>query len=312
MAGFPDAPRPLIDLSTGISPIPYPFPALSARAFARLPAPADVARLEAIARTAYGVADGNAIVAAPGTQILIELLPRLVPRANVAVIAPTYGEHAHAWAKCGHAVTEVREIGEAGDADVVVLVDPNNPDGRRHDPASIHAAMASRRVVVVDEAFADFEGRSSLSAKICARLVVLRSFGKSYGLAGVRLGFAAGDAGLIEPLRQALGPWAVSGPAIAIGAAALADVTWRALVQPRLAATRRRLVAALVEAGAEVLGGTLLYVYTRHARAGALADHLARQGIAVRRFSARPENLRFGLPSEEDERRVVAALARFH
>jgi cobalamin biosynthetic protein CobC len=311
LTGFPEAPRPLIDLSTGISPIPYPFPALLARAFTRLPAAADLARLEAAARAAYGVADGNGIVAAPGTQILIELLPRLCPRSRIAVITPTYGEHAHAWVKNGHAVTEIAEIDEAGDADVLVVVDPNNPDGRRHDPAAIRAEAASRRLVVVDEAFADFEDRPSLAAAHGAQLVVLRSFGKSYGLAGVRLGFAAGDTGLIETLRQALGPWAVSGPAIAIGQAALGDAAWREAVTPRLAANRRRLVAGLERVGAEILGGTLLYVYVRHDRAAALADHLAREGIAVRRFAARSENLRFGLPADEDELRVIAALVRF-
>jgi cobalamin biosynthetic protein CobC len=311
LAAFPRAPRPLVDLSTGISPIPYPLPALPARAFTHLPAASDVAGLEAAARAAYGVAPGNGLVAAPGTQILIELLPRLVPRSRVAIVSPTYGEHAHAWRKTGHQVAEVGGLDDAAGADVVVLVDPNNPDGRRHPPDAIRAAAAGRRLVVVDEAFADFEERASIAASASPGIVVLRSFGKSYGLAGVRLGFAVGDQALVEALRAALGPWAVSGPAIAIGTAALVDAAWRAELSPRLGAIRAALVEGLVGTGCAIEGGTLLYVFVRHDRAVALADHLARAGVAVRRFAARPSHLRFGLPSDGETARVLAALASF-
>ena len=213
-----------LDLSTGINPVPYPVPPIPAEAWQRLPQYRRTDWLLEIAEEAYGASDDAWIVAAPGTQILIQLLPRLRPRARVAILEPTYGEHAACWAVEGAAVTSIGSLDKAGTADVVVLVNPNNPDGRitaRDSILGVADDLAKRGgLLVVDEAFADVVPDVSVAAAAGRPgLLILRSFGKFFGLAGIRLGFALGAEAEILRLRQLLGPWAVPGPAIEIGRA---------------------------------------------------------------------------------------------
>jgi cobalamin biosynthetic protein CobC len=293
---YPDAPEPWIDLSTGINPVAYPVPKLPRDAFTRLPEPEAVAALEAIAAAAYGAPDPAMVVAAPGTQSLIHLLPRLVPARRVAVVGPvTYAEHAAAWALAGGAVATVATLAEAGDADAVVVCNPNNPDGRVYAPSML---ALTRGTLIVDEAFADFDGDSVVPFLPRDGTIVLRSFGKTYGLAGIRLGFAIAAPALAGRIREALGPWAVSGPAVHIGALALADTAWRQAAADRLAADATRLDDILAKAGCAVVGGTRLFRLVAHDDAASLADHLARAGILVRCFQDRPHWLRFGIPAD--------------
>ena len=316
---FPDAPEPWIDLSTGINPIPYPLPALPLSLWQRLPAADDEAALLAAARNAYGVPAGAGIVAAPGTQILIDLLPRVVPdliRAGpVAVLGPTYAEHALAWRKMGATVVEADSLAHADDAATVVVVNPNNPDGRLLSVSQL-TALAARcaargGLLVVDEAFCDFTPEASLILALPPATLVLRSFGKTYGLAGVRLGFAIGGADLVSALRDAMGPWAVAGPALAIGAQALADAEWLAQAGAARAADAARLDALLALHG-DLIGGTALFRLLTTPDAPALFAHLGANGLYVRRFQADPTRLRFGLPGDAPGwARLEAALASF-
>ncbi len=313
---FPDASRPFIDLSTGINPYSYPMPELPQECFTRLPEPEDVTRLEAIAARAYGVAAPEMVVAAPGTQILISLLPHLLPRAaRVAVLSPTYGEHARSWVNAGYRVAEIDCMDAAGDADRVVLCNPNNPDGRRFEQAELQprADRLARRngLLVVDEAFADLEpsGISMAPALPHPAIVVLRSFGKSYGLAGVRLGFLLAAPALASLARRALGPWAVSGSALSAGLHALADEDWRRDSMARLAIDAARLDALLIDAGFALVGGTSLFRLYEEEGAPAVSNRLARRGILVRGFAGHPRWLRFGIPgSPSDWARLEGAL----
>ncbi len=295
---FPGALEPFLDLSTGINPVPYPVPTLDDGCFTRLPEAADIAALERIAAAGYGVADPASVVAAPGTQSLIQLLPRLTPRSRVAILGPTYGEHARCWLAAGHAVRDVATLDEASGHDVVVVCNPNNPDGRRMPPDRLRALAASAALLVVDEAFADFEPDLSLAPTLpSAGVVVLRSFGKAYGLAGVRLGFALAGPDRAARLRDAVGPWAVSGSAIAIAAKALADRDWLANAARRLVADTARLDQILIAAGFCLVGGTTLYRLMWHRRAPDIFDRLGRAGILVRRFEHDRGWLRFGIPA---------------
>ncbi len=309
---FPQAPQPWIDLSTGINPVSYPLPDLPPELWTRLPSRAQLDALIGAAASAYGVRDPAMLVAAPGTQALIQLLPRLVPRSRVAIVGPTYEEHELSWRRQGHDVTVVSDLAAAAaDADVVVLVNPDNPTGRLVATADLRA-IDIKRLLVVDEAFVDFLPRASLAAALPARSVVLRSFGKVSGLAGIRLGYAIAEAGLAERLRDELGPWAVPGPALAIGARALADTKWLEAASARLERDGRHLEALLVKAGFTLLGGTPLFRLARHERAPAAAETLARHGIHVRVFASNPSWLRLGLPGSEAEfERLAAALAQF-
>lgn len=311
---FPDAPAPWIDLSTGINPIAYPVPALPASAFTRLPEPADHAALEEAAARAYGVADAAQVIAAPGTQVLISLLPFLVGAREVAVVTPTYGEHARSWRAAGARVREVSGPEAAGAADVLVLVSPNNPDGRVWPRAAVRDLAGGRAarggLLVVDEAFADFDAAESCAADLPEGALVLRSFGKTYGLAGIRLGFALARGDLAARLRAALGPWAVSGPALAVGRAALDDAAWLATAARAREADAARLDALLAPLAEGRVCGTTLFRTIETDRAPEIFAALGRAGIWVRRFQDDPRRLRFGLPGDAEAwARVERAMA---
>ncbi len=302
---FPKAPTPWLDLSTGINPVPYPVTAPAAEAWTRLPSRDDEhALLEAAARR-YGVRAPSTVVAAPGTQALIQLLPRLVTQSRVAVLGPTYEEHEACWRRHGHDVRVVADIADASGADVIVAVNPNNPTGTLRQ----NFGNASR-LLVVDEAFIDFEPHAaSLAGSLPVRTVVLRSFGKAYGLAGLRLGFAIAEPDTADRLREELGPWAVSGPALEIGRRALHDDDWLNGARERLAVDGKRLDGLLRRAGCEILGGTLLFHLARHLSAEALVRRLGERGIHVRAFPHAPDQVRFGMPGDDAAfRRLADAL----
>ena len=312
---YPQAPEPWIDLSTGINPIPYPLPSLPPEVWARLPLRCEELELKRAAARRYGAADPESIAAAPGTQALIQILPCLVAHRRVAILSPTYAEHAIAWEREGHRVCDARTLAEAQGADVIVAVNPNNPTGRVIPPGELAQAalnLAARGgLLVADEAFMDvMEPSQSLVPRLPPATVVLRSFGKMYGLAGLRLGFAIAERTISRRLCDLLGPWAVSGPALAIGARALADDAWLAATRLRLAAGARRMDTLLMRSGCGILGGTSLFRLAAHPTAKALRQTLGRDGILVRHFPHEPSWLRFGIPADETAwRRLEAALS---
>lgn len=321
---FPDAPQPFVDLSTGINPHPYPMPDLTPECFTRLPDAEDLARLEAVAARIYGAASSEMVVAAPGTQILISLLPHLLPcrdapkTASVAILSPTYGEHARSWVNAGYPVTEIDSLEAAGTADRVILCNPNNPNGRRFAASELRP-LADRLAkrggwLVIDEAFADFDspGTSFVPHLPHPAIVVLRSFGKTYGLAGIRLGFMVADATTASLLRLALGPWVVSGPAIEVGVTAFGDDGWRRASMARLVADAARLDALVSATGLRLIGGTLLFRLYEGDRAPSLLDQLGQGGILVRGFAGHARWLRFGIPGSPSHwarlERLIAAI----
>jgi cobalamin biosynthetic protein CobC len=301
---FPGAPEPFIDLSTGINPHSYPVPPLPPDLFARLPEPAEINRLAAIAAETYGAPSPSCVVAAPGTQILLTPVAALVPPGKAAVLGPTYGEFSRAASLAGHDVAEVRDVRQLREADLAVVVNPNNPDGRvlgKCELLDLLHARKHRGLLVVDEAFMDAgsDGASLCSEVARGGIVVLRSFGKFFGLAGVRLGFAVATPAIAARLATALGPWAVSGPAIAIGKMALADRAWTHAIRVRLEGEAHQLDAVLTAARMEIVGGTSLFRLVRTPAADRLFHHLGGAGILARRFPEYPAWLRFGLPGSD-------------
>ena len=298
-AAFPDAPAPWIDLSTGINPVPYPLPSLDPAAWTALPDAGAARALEAAAARAYG-AEAAGTVAAPGTEALIQWLPRLFPARRVGVLGFTYGDHARAWQATGATVETVDTLAALAGFDAAVVVNPNNPDGRLVAPADLAALARHVGLLVVDEAFADVVAPCwSHAPAPPPNAVVLRSFGKFYGLAGLRLGFAVAPPERAAALRAALGPWAVSGPAIAVGRAALADDAWAASARARLARDAARLDGRLTARGATVVGGTSLFRLAEVDDADRWFRRLAVRGILTRPFAEHPRRLRFGLPGDE-------------
>ncbi|WP_374585801.1 threonine-phosphate decarboxylase CobD [Pseudoduganella sp.] len=290
-----------LDLSTGLNPNGYPAPALSADAWHRLPEH-DPELLEAAQRY-YGA---PRMLAVAGTQAAIQALPRLRHPSRVLVASPSYAEHLHHWSQHGHRTRAVPypELGAAvAAADVLVVCNPNNPTGACVPRAQLlewAAALAVRGGwLVVDEAFADTDGAYSVAdAAQAPGLVVLRSVGKFFGLAGVRLGFVAACDEILAPLAGLLGPWAVSGPAQQVARAALEDSAWQQAAQAALQAGGDRLRALLARHGI-ASHGTALFQWWPETQAEAFHEHMARRGIWVRLFPSAARGIRLGLPPDE-------------
>jgi cobalamin biosynthetic protein CobC len=299
------APGSWLDLSTGINPWPWPIPQpLPDSAWQRLPSRAETDALLDAARKAYGVPDRADIAAAAGTQALIQLLPYLAAPGPVAIVGPTYSEHARAWRNAGHPVIAIDDLAACPESAVhAVVVNPNNPDGRVTDHVALAQIAAQLKPrggwLVVDEAFADIDPAVSAVA-LCPDwpVVILRSFGKFYGLAGLRLGFAIGEPDIVARISAALGPWPCSGPALLIGAAALGDQPWADRTRGALEQQARKLDEILIKAGFAIVGGTSLFRLARHGHTLDLHAALARRHIWCRSFDWADDLLRFGLPAD--------------
>lgn len=299
-----------VDLSTGINPHAYPAPPLAPEVWQRLPETDD--GLEAAAAAYYG---SPHLLPVAGSQAAIQALPACFAPGRVLTLAPTYAEHPHAWR--GHQIRAVaaEEIAAAlGEADILLLVQPNNPDGQRFPRARLlawHAELAARGgCLIVDEAFIDVEPADSLVPLAgLPGLVVLRSVGKFFGLAGARVGFVFAETAVLDALAERLGPWAVSGPARQVTAAALADTAWQAEARRSLARDSLRLARLLDKHGLAGGAGTALFQWRPTPHAQAIHEALAAKGILTRLFEA-PSGLRFGLPASESQwARLAAALA---
>jgi cobalamin biosynthetic protein CobC len=256
-------------------------------------------------------------LAVAGSQAAIQTLPRLIPARSVALVRPTYGEHEKRWRASGAAVELLAEdaIENAGARDVIVLCNPNNPTGRLRRPEALfelRERQAARGAwLVVDEAFVDAEPQLSLAPHAgAAGLVVLRSVGKFFGLAGARVGFLFAPPALLEKAREEVGPWPVSGPALAVTAKALSDVAYHSRSRALLKVASVRLSEILEKKGYEISGATDFFAWVKHPKARDIQDRLARNGILVRAFDD-PAGLRFGLAgSDEAWNRLEAALEK--
>jgi cobalamin biosynthetic protein CobC len=330
MARYGGVRQDWLDLSTGINPNMPDLPDTPMDVWNRLPDSGLLEEARAAARDFY--LDGRAADGAvektrtsdylplpiPGTQSLIQILPRLVPRDRpVAILSPTYGEYAHCFARSGFTVDAIRSPDELrADHGTVVIVNPNNPDGRIFSPGTLlelHRRLRRQDAHLhIDEAFGDARPELSVAGEACDRpgLSVSRSFGKFFGMAGLRLGFVFARPDILEAIEGELGPWAVSGPALHV-ARQLMRRDRRAILD-RILARKASLDAMLSDAGLVSAGGTELYTLVVHQRADRLFEHLARSHILVRKFDYAPDWLRIGLaPDEQGDRKLAGALASF-
>ena len=287
-----------VDLSTGIHPIGYPVPPVPPDAWRRLPEEED--GLDETAAAYYG---SPHLLPCAGSQAAIQALPTLRAPCRVGILAPTYVEHAQAWRKAGHEVTELTEYAPALALDVLLLVNPNNPTGRLIAPETLlewHAQIAARGGwLVVDEAFMDATPEHSLATQAgLPGLVILRSLGKFFGLAGIRAGFVLAWPSLLAALREKLGPWHVPAPTRHVAHQALADRDWQAAQRLWLVEQSAKLADLLTRHDLPPAGGTALFQWVSTPQAAELHQHLARLGVLTRLF-AQPSSLRFGLPGDE-------------
>lgn len=289
-----------IDLSTGINPVAYPIGTIEFDAWTALPDQAAQAALTDAARIFWDVPPQAAILATPGASAPIAMIPRLREKGRVHIAAPTYNEHAAAFTAAGWTATATRQ-----DADAKVIVHPNNPDGRLFTATDLTAPLR-----IIDESFCDVTPAASLIPQAAAEgTLILKSFGKFWGLAGLRLGFVMGDPDLVAALAQMLGPWPVAGPALRIGTAALSDPDWATEPRNRLTTQSARLDALMQGAGAQIIGGTTLFRLYEVDDAARWQTRLARHHIWSRVFPYNARWLRLGLPAPHQWPRLEATLA---
>ncbi len=283
-----------VDLSTGINPVPYPIGDIGTEAWTALPDRAAQTRLEQAARKVWSVPDSWAVLAAPGASALIARLPSLWPKGRVDISAPTYNEHAAAFAAHGWDI-------DPENSNARVLVHPNNPTGHLYSAKDLTAP-----ITIIDESFCDVAPAQSLLPE-CREpgRIVLKSFGKFWGLAGLRLGFAIGHPDTLAPLSDLLGPWPVSGPALGIGARALEDHSWATKTRARLAEDATRLDAVVAW---PLIGGTSLFRTYEVPDAAAMQEKLAQNHVWSRIFPYSKTWLRLGLPAPHQWDQLEAAL----
>ncbi|MEM9667426.1 MAG: threonine-phosphate decarboxylase CobD [Pseudomonadota bacterium] len=312
---FPDVTAPWIDLSTGINPWPYPDTDITPESLANLPTEAEcLACRDAMAR-AIG-APKEAVVLAPGSELLIRLLPEIINPRTVAVLSPTYGDHHAVWRRAGVEVIETANpLDLADDVEAIVICNPNNPDGRIFSLEALEETRAqlARRGgwLIVDEAYGDLNPAQSLASLGGSDgLIILRSFGKFFGLAGLRLGALIAPEDIRTTMMAHLGFWPVSGAALEIGIRAYADLDWQAKIRTELSEALARLKTLLLAGSLDPVGSTQLFHYAKVEDAHSVWQHLAQHGIYVRRFDWSDCHLRIGLPANpEEEARLAAALS---
>lgn len=309
-----------IDLSTGINPEIFALPAIPPEIWNRLPDQMLLASTVNAARHYYGVKSDGGIVGAPGTQALIQIMPELVESGEVAIISPTYQEHELSFKQAGWSVTHCQSVeGIPQSSRVAVIVNPNNPDGRivtAKTLLDLAKKMHGRGgFLIVDEAFSDPHPEISVAAHAgMDGLIILKSFGKFFGLGGLRLGFALTTDTIAGRLKIRLGPWAVSGPALAIARHAFSDSESLADYRSRLVLRRKLLADVLAEVKLSEIGGTMLFSLVKFDQAHALYDTLCEQHVLTRKFAYAPQWLRLGLPLDLKAAdilsgRIVKALA---
>jgi cobalamin biosynthesis protein CobC len=301
-----------LDLSTGINPVGWQGTAVPISSWNRLPEEED--GLSSAAEAYYGA---PWLLPVSGSQAAIQALPRLRGRSRVGVPVLGYNEHGHRWKQAGHDVVPLAIADFAAalpELDVLVVCNPNNPTGDRFTPDELlewHAQLSSRGGwLVIDEAFADSTPETSVGRFADRQgLIVLRSLGKFFGLAGARVGFVLADPSLLGLLSDWLGPWTLAGPSRWVATAALRDRTWHQSMRERLRRDARRLADILTACGLKPAGGCDLFQWVRTPQALAIHESLALQGILTRYFQALP-SLRFGLPATAaDWQRLASALS---
>lgn len=292
-----------IDLSTGINPDAWPVPDIPASAWARLPETND--KLVDVATQYY---DCENLLPVAGSQAAIQALPRLKIKSRIGMLQPAYAEHAHAWQQAGHDVIVINHENidtSIDDIDSLLIINPNNPTGRyfsAHTLLNWHQRLQQKNGwLIVDEAFMDITPENSMATHSQLNgLIVLRSLGKFFGLAGARVGFVLAQSDLLEQLSDMLGPWPVTGPSRHIASKALIDTHWQTKTRQKLISQGQQLQDLLIRYNLNPTGKCALFQWVEHPDFALLAEHFRQQGILVREFK-NPASLRFGLPANNQQ-----------
>jgi cobalamin biosynthesis protein CobC len=301
-----------LDLSTGINPNAWPVPnELPATLWSQLPQQSD-----GLITAAQAYYQCESLIAVAGSQAAIQALPTLREPSRVGIFSPAYAEHAYAWQQAGHEVLSISSETVANlinQLDVLIIINPNNPTAEQFSAEQLlswHQQLAKNGGwLIVDEAFIDSKPEHSL-ANHCPKqsLIVLRSLGKFFGLAGLRVGFVLAEQALLNQLAESLGPWPIANASRYLAQLALQDKTWQRQCRLELSKKGKRLKQLLSKFGLNPSGSCDLFQWLQTNKAQSYHQQLIQQGILTRVFDS-PASLRFGLPkTEPDWQRLQKAL----
>ena len=300
---------PIIDLSTGINPHHYPHSPQSSESLNALPSASDLKKLNTVATAYYRVHKTWDYIALPGSQIVLSLLPNILKKnenIKIGIISPTYNEYEHSWQSNGVSPISISTFEHACETsfDVIYLCNPNNPDGRLTQASTIidKAEQYPETMFIIDEAFMDCSPQESILLKqMLENIIVIRSFGKFFGLAGLRLGWVFATAKIIHKFRSMVGPWAVNTPALHIAAAAYKDQKWQKQQLASLNEMQKNMQHLFQKRKIDIVGQTPLYTLIQLNDALTLHESLANQGIWTRIFEYNPHWMRLGVPKNEND-----------
>ena len=291
-----------LDLSTGIAPWSWPIPQIPESVFASLPS--NNGKLEQAAAAYYG---NSSLLAVPGSQAAISHLPRFFSKCKVGVLWPSYAEHFASWQHYGHQVVALKqhEIDEQLETlRILVVVNPNNPTSQFIPLNTLldwkHRLAKNNGFLIIDEAFIDTQPQQSFlhSGLDLNNVIVLRSLGKFFGLAGVRLGFIFAHQSILQFLQSQLGPWSVNHVAQCLGSQALLDKPWHIKQTLRLQQNARQLQQAFSKWSGLLSSDYFVWIQTKNAES--IHEHFAKAGIWTRLFS-QPKSIRIGLPKNKND-----------
>jgi len=305
-----------MDLSTGINPRPWLPRDIPSTVWQRLPESDD--GLHPRAQRYYGC---DNLLALAGSQAAIQALPYCRQRSRIGIVSPCYAEHAHWWGKADHSIVYIKpheiDLFIPG-LDVLLLANPNNPDATHYSVEQLlgwhQRLIKDNGWLIVDEAFIDSTPEKSLlphHKTMPEGLIVLRSIGKFFGLAGIRLGFLAAEPKLLQQVAQRQGAWAVSHPARWLGQHALADQQWQTQTRHFLRQQSNNLQQLLEQAlqGFDIKKSHY-FCYLQHPQAQHIKQQLAQQAIWTRTFK-NPAAIRLGLPADNTQlQRLQKALTQ--
>ncbi len=294
------------------------------------------ADLTAAAATYLSVATDRIVVGAGADEILDLVAKAWLGEGATALLpTPTYGMYGVLSGQRGARVKRIPRLGPDGGygldlgallpllagASVVWLCDPNNPTGAREDPdrllvlLDVASAVPDRPLVVIDEAYAEFVEGSAVSwLDRYPHLLVVRTLSKAFGLAGARVGYAAGSRAVIARLERVRPPGSISTISATLGAMALSRPEVARSNATRLATEREWLAGRLVAGGwppAPSVTNFFLLPLGDASRADAAAEHLLRSGIVPRTFPTdhpMAAHLRLTVRSRAENERLLATI----
>ena len=302
-----------IDLSTGINPNSYPIPKLSISDWRSLPTKTEIKDLESIIKSKQKIS--SEIIMVPGAQMAINFLPFLLKGegTEVRILTPTYNEYNYCFTNTGFKVNSCQKFNQLFNSDIAIIVNPNNPDGKIYEINELFELSKSVKILIVDESFIDSVECDSIVNQLnedVSNIIVIRSFGKFFGLAGLRLGYVFSGKEIIRKFKRFFGPWQISKMSVKIATIAFSDDVWIKKTKNNLNEKANAIDNLMKKINWKITGGTNLFRLYSTSNSDLAQKLLAEKFIWSRKFSYSKKWIRLGIPNERDFKKLKKIVMR--